>query len=105
MSETGSQDAAARAQVRDAPQQHRYELVLDDRVVGVADYRLDEAAGVLSVPHVEVEPALRGGDLGSVLARGVLDDVRRRSLKVRPLCPFMALYLRRHPDDADLVAG
>jgi predicted GNAT family acetyltransferase len=34
----------------------------------------------------------------------VLDDVRRRSLVVVPRCPFIAAYIRRHPDDyLDLV--
>jgi len=27
-----------------------------------------------------------------------------RGLKVRPLCPFVSLYIRRHPEYADLVA-
>jgi len=32
-------------------------------------------------------------------------DLRARGLKLIPLCPFVRAYLRRHPDQADLVAG
>ena len=89
--------------VRDASERSRYELVLGEQVVGFADYVLD--GRVITVPHVEVEPALRGGTLGSVLVRQMLDDVRSRGLSIRPLCPFVRVYIRGHQEYADLVAA
>jgi predicted GNAT family acetyltransferase len=89
--------------VRDAPERSRYELVVGERVLGFADYILD--GGVITVPHVEVEPAARGGSLGSVLVRQMLDDVRSRGLSIRPLCPFVRVYIRGHEEYADLVAA
>ena len=89
--------------VRNAPDRSRYELVLGDRVVGFADYVLD--GEVITVPHVEVEPAARGGSLGSVLVREMLDDVRSRGLSIRPLCPFVRVFIRGHDEYADLVAA
>jgi uncharacterized protein len=89
--------------VRDAAERSRYELVLGDQVVGFADYVLD--GQVITVPHVEVEPALRGGTFGSVLVRQMLDDVRHRGLSIRPLCPFVRVYIRGHQEYADLVAA
>ena len=89
--------------VRDAADRSRYELVLGDQVVGFADYVLD--GHVITVPHVEVESALRGGTLGSVLVRQMLDDVRNRGLSIRPLCPFVRVYIRGHQEYADLVAA
>ena len=35
---------------------------------------------------------------------GAPDDIRSRRLKLVPICPFVSSYLRRHPEDADLVA-
>ena len=35
----------------------------------------------------------------------VLGDVRARGLKIEPVCPFVADYLERHPEHADLVVG
>ena len=53
----------------------RYELVLDGRVVGVAEYR--EIGDQLVFPHTEIERPLRGQGLGDQLIKGSLDDVRR----------------------------
>ena len=89
--------------VRDAPEHSRYELVVGDRVLGFADYSLD--GDVITVPHVEIEPAARGANLGSVLVRQMLDDVRSRGLAIRPLCPFVRVYIRGHEEYADLVAA
>jgi predicted GNAT family acetyltransferase len=53
--------------------------------------------------HTEVEPRAEGTGLGSQLVTEALDDIRARGLRVVPLCPFVAAYIRRHPDYADLV--
>ena len=37
------------------------------------------------------------------LVQGVLEDIRRKKLKVVPQCPFVATYIRRHPEWMDLV--
>ena len=92
----------ATLEVRDAPHAGRYELVRDQEVVGFASYRLME--GRLVVPHVEVDPSWEGHGYGGRLVQGMLDDVRRRDLKVTPLCGFAASWIRRHPEYRDLVA-
>jgi len=89
--------------VRDAPERSRYEIERDGEVVGFAAYRLD--GNVMALPHVEVRPDLRGGEIGSQLVQETLDDARARGLTVRPLCPFVAAFLRRHPEYQDLVAA
>ena len=62
-------------EVRKNEDASRYELVLDGRVVGVADYR--EIGDHLVFPHTEIERPLRGQGLGDQLIKGALDDVRR----------------------------
>lgn len=88
--------------VRDAPQRSRYELVDDGEVVAYADYR--EHDGDLMFPHTVVDPSRRGQGLGEVLVRAALDDVRRRGRRVVPTCWFVAAFLDRHADYADLRA-
>jgi predicted GNAT family acetyltransferase len=54
--------------------------------------------------HTEVFDAFEGQGVGGALARGVLDDLQAREIKVRPFCPFIAGWIRRHPDYLDGVA-
>jgi uncharacterized protein len=84
-------------------ERQRYELVIDDRVVGVADYEMvDESTMVL--PHTEIDSRERGRGLGAVLVQGVLDDARARGAKVVPACWFVREFIEQHPDEADLLA-
>lgn len=53
--------------------------------------------------HTDVDPAFEGRGLGSRLIGGALADIRARGLLFVPLCPFVAAYVRRHPEYADLV--
>ena len=80
----------------------RYVLAVDGREVGAAEYALDE--GRILFLHTEVAKDAGGGGLGSFLVGEALADARERGLTVVPLCPFVATYLERHPDAAD-VAG
>jgi predicted GNAT family acetyltransferase len=95
-------------QVRDNPSEHRYEARLGDRILGIIDYDLDpDAPGgpAMVLIHTEVRPDAEGMGVGSRLAKGALEDVRARGLKLTVQCKFVASYLRRHPDEyADLVA-
>ncbi len=86
------------------PDLRRYLLVSDEgSTIGRIDYR--ERDGVLTMWHTEVDKAYGGRGYGAVLVKGALDDVRARGLTVRPTCPFIASYIERHPNEADLVAG
>lgn len=91
----------AKPQVRNNPDAGRYELTVDGKTAGYAEYRLRGNRVIFT--HTQVDPAHEGEGLGSVLAQSALDDVRRRGLMAVPLCPFIAAYIERHPDYADLV--
>lgn len=90
-------------QVRDNLDRRRYELVVDDRIVSVADYLLE--GSTLTVPHVETDTAMRGQGMADRLMRGMLDDIRANERTIRPLCSFAADFIRQHPDDHELLAG
>ena len=89
--------------VRDNPDEGRYELFVDERLAGLATYIL--SGQTMTIPHTEVQPRFEGQGLGARLARFVLDDARDRGLRVVPRCPFVAAYIKRHPEYADLIAG
>ncbi len=79
----------------------RYEIHVDGQLAGFADYTTQP--GVIAIPHTGVDPAFEGRGLGSRLARAALDDIREQGLHVAPHCPFIATYIKRHPEYADLV--
>lgn len=81
----------------------RYEIHMDGQLAGFADYTVQP--GVIAIPHTEVDPAFEGRGLGSTLARAALDDIRQQGSQVAPHCPFIATYIKRHPEYADLVEG
>ena len=79
----------------------RFELDADG-TTAVAYYRL--APGTIIFTHTEVDPSLRGRGIGSALIRGALEAARAQGLKVVPRCQFVAAYIGRHAEFADLVA-
>jgi predicted GNAT family acetyltransferase len=87
----------------DVPDDHRYELRSGDQLVGFIDYRLH--GDVIRLVHTEVPEAFSGHGHASTLARSALDDARSRGLTVRPDCPYVASYIKKHPQYADLVAS
>jgi hypothetical protein len=78
----------------------RVEIAIGDATAFVT-YHLKK--NVLSLIHTEVPPALRGKRLGDALAGAVLDYARDQELTVKPYCPFVAGFITRHPEYADLV--
>ena len=89
--------------VRNAIDRSRYELIVDDQVVGIADYRVIGDEVVFT--HTEVVSHLRGRGHGERLVRGALDDVRAAGRTVVARCWFVADFLETHADYADLRAA
>ena len=88
--------------VTDNTSESRYEIKVDDAIAGIVEYRLHDDH--ITFTHAEVDDAHEGEGLGSTLARQVLDSAREAGLAVFPACPFIAEYIKRHPDDyLDLV--
>ncbi len=88
--------------VVDVPERGRFEVRIDDRVVGLASYHVEN--GLMTLPHTEVDPSMGGRGLGKVLVSGVLDAARERGLTVLPYCSFVRHYIQQHPETLDLVA-
>ena len=85
------------------PDRSRYELLVDGRVAGVADYRLGD--DVIVFPHTEIVAQLRGRGLGAVLVQGALDDVRDAGRRVVPACWYVARFIDEHEEYQALLAA
>ena len=88
-------------EVRDNPSEHRFELHDDGKLAGFARYV--RRPGRIFFVHTEIDPAFEGRGLGSQLASAALDATRATGERIVPLCPFIASYVERHPEYADLV--
>ena len=88
--------------VVDVPERGRFEILVDDKVVGLASYHVEN--GTMTLPHTEVDPAMGGRGLGTTLVAAVLDAARERGLHVLPYCSFVRRYIQQHPELVDLVA-
>jgi predicted GNAT family acetyltransferase/glutaredoxin len=96
------QSTPDQATIVDVPEEHRYELLLDGRRIGLLAYH--RRGDRIAFTHTEVTPACEGRGFGSRLVAHALDDAREKGLVVAPLCPFTAQYIKRHPEYAELVA-
>ena len=82
-------------------QRSRYEISLEGRLVGIADYRAH--GNTMIFPHTEIEPSMRNQGLAADLVRGALDDVRARGGTVVAQCWYVAEFIDQHPEYADLL--
>lgn len=87
--------------VIDNPGESRFEMQVDGGMAFVSYRRGD---GRIILNHAEVPQVLEGRGVGSRLVKATLDSLRRDGLKVVPRCPFIAAYIRRHPEYADMLA-
>lgn len=81
--------------------QQRFEWV-EDGILSVLDYQLQN--GVMAITHTGVPEAVGGRGIAADLAKAALDTARERKWGVRPLCSYVAAYIRRHREYEDLVA-
>jgi predicted GNAT family acetyltransferase len=92
---------AAEPRLVDNEADQRYELWVADDLVGTIEYRMLPEAIVLV--HTETDPAFAGRGFGTRIVHEALADLRSRGLKLVPQCSFVRAYLRRHPDEADVL--
>lgn len=48
-------------------------------------------------------PEARGGGLAAKVVGAALDYARENDLRIIPTCPYVPVYLKRHPEYRDLV--
>ena len=73
-----------------------------DGVLCVLDYQLNN--DVMAIVHTGVPSQVGGRGIAAELTRVALETARGNGWKVRPLCSYAAVYMRRHPDYNDLLA-
>jgi len=81
--------------------EQRYEIHVDGILAGFSKVREDDE--IATFTHTEVFDRFEGQGLASELVNGALDDVRVRGKKVVATCVYVARFVDKHPDYADLL--
>ncbi len=87
--------------IRNNRERNRYELTVDGHIAH-ADYKIEGTT--ITFTHTLVPPALEGKGIASRLIAHALADARDQDLSVIPKCPFVAAYIEKHPEWANLLA-
>jgi hypothetical protein len=78
----------------------RYEATVDG-YLSVCEYELDGTRMIFT--HTVVPPELRGRGIAEQLVRAALADARAAGRKVVPACSYVAKFIERHTEFADLL--
>ena len=80
----------------DNREDHQYEFHIG-KLVPKIEY-IKNKTGEIYLTHTEVPVQLEGKGVGSQLVEKVLKDIEKQELRLVPLCPFVAGYIKKHPD-------
>ena len=87
-------------QLIDNEAEKRYEFHIDGQIPRIEYIK---AKDKIYLTHTEIPKGLEGKGIGSSIVRQALDDIREKDLTLIPLCPFVAMFIKRHPEYKDLV--
>lgn len=89
-------------QVTFNPDAQRFEAQLPgSSEPAVLDVR--QTDGHWTLRHTGVPQSHSGQGVGTALVRETLRAARAAGVKVKPVCPFTAAYIKRHQEEVDLV--
>ncbi|MDR0977398.1 MAG: N-acetyltransferase [Prevotellaceae bacterium] len=80
----------------DNKESRQYEFHVENRVPRIEYLKTD--GGDVYLMRTEVPFGLEGKGIGSRLVEKTLRDIKGQGLRVVPLCPFVTIYINRHPE-------
>lgn len=87
-------------QLIDNEEKKQYEFHIDDAIPKIEYIK---AQNQIYLTHTEVPVSLEGKGIGAALVKIVLEDIKQKNLILVPMCPFVAMYIKRHPEWKTLV--
>ena len=80
-----------------------FDAIIDDEHA-VLEYRSNKE-GKIFINHTEVPESLQGRGVAGILVQHVFDYIRENNMRMIPVCPYVKSYLKKHPENMDLVAS
>ncbi len=75
--------------------ENRFEMIVDGSTA-IIEYK--EFPGKIALVHTEVPPAIEGKGVATAIVEKALNYIEQNNLKLIPLCPVVAAYVKRHPE-------
>ena len=82
------------------PAENRFEAWVDGQLAKL-DYMED--GGTIVMTHVGVPYEFRGNGVAGKITQAGLDYAKAKSLRVIPMCSYVAAYIRRNPQYRELT--
>jgi predicted GNAT family acetyltransferase len=89
--------------------QHRSEgkigsfyLEINGKRLATMSYIMSDDSNMI-VDHTKVDPSLKGQGIGKKLIKELVDFARKKQIKVKPLCSFVAAVLNKTPEWQDIL--
>ena len=80
----------------------RFEVPIKDDIAYV-DYRW--SGEILVLLYIFVPVSFRGKGISSILLEHVLSYATEKKVKIKVFCPYIAKYIRMHPEHQGLLAN
>lgn len=80
----------------------RFEMQLGEQLAKV-QYILGSSEIIFT--HTEVPEAFEGQGIAGKIAKVALDYAKNSGMRVRPMCPYIAAYIKRHPEYQSITEG
>lgn len=87
-------------QIVEHPERQRFTTVVDGHEAEL-DYQLQGSTMVIT--HTGVPTVIGGRGVAAALVKAAFDVARERTWTVVPACSYAAVWVRRHPEYADLL--
>ena len=97
-------DALTIAHTRHGDRGH-YAIALPDGSEAEMTYRLRLSDGAMMIDHTFVPPQYEGRGIALRLVKASIQDARDGGFSILPICPYVVVQFRRHPEWADLLAA
>jgi len=89
-------------EVKHNPEEKRFEVVLEDKMAMV-EYMM--GGNNIVFTHTEVPPEFEGMGIANKMAHVALQYAKTEGYKIQALCPFIAAYVRKHPEYHSITWG
>ena len=87
----------------EGPTRGRYVIALAPGAEAEMTYK-KQGDGPMIIDHTGVPPAFEGRGIALQLVKAAIVDAREQDFKINPVCPYVVVQFRRHPEWSDLLA-